>query len=265
LDRKGIDMDPTEMNSTVIDQTVMDQTVMDQTVIDPIKIMRHADGGGEVWDQIERRLQQAPAPSQLALLLERLGLDGSLLEAAVWVPGPAPVLALSAALVLLGSGLFTQSGLGQFTAITWLLAPVLGVLAGAIGFRHEFDPASELTRTSTSTRGLLLARQTLVYAILCVVLLPFLPWLPGGLLQDWLLPTLCLNALALALSLRFGPNLGLSFGFGLWLWLALLHIPSETQAYIPAFLNPNWQTLILLASLLWAVWHVESRFSRRQA
>ena len=253
MDRKGIDMNPTDMNPTDTDPIHTG----------PIKILRQADGGGEVWDHIERRLHQAPAASQLTLLLERLNLDGSVLEAAVWVPGPAPVLALSAALVLLGSGLFAQ-GLGQLTAVTWLLAPVLGVLAGAVGFRHEFDRVSELTRTSTSVRALLVARQTLVYVILCTALLPFLPWLPAGLLQDWLLPTLCLNAVALALSLRFGPNLGLSFGFGLWLWLALLHIPSETQRYIPAFVNPNWQTLIMLASLLWAVWHVETPFSRRQ-
>jgi hypothetical protein len=259
---------------------------------------RQGDGGGEVWGQIMARLEAAPGqparpldlrnlrdplspptpagwgsglwqrllqrPLQRPLQwrsswLRRWRLDGTVVEAAVRFPGPAPVLALLAALSLLAGALLGHSH-GAAGAMVFLLAPACALLAGVWGL-YDLDPASELTRSSSSLRLLLLARQSLVYGVLALILAPGLLLWPTALagLWLWLLASLLLNAVALALALRWGNDVGLVGAAGLWLWLALLHLPSEQQRYVPSFIDPLGQLLLLAALLAWSLWQAEHK------
>jgi len=225
---------------------------------DPLDILSRGDGGGQVWSAIEGRLAADLPPVPLSSrVAERLGLDGTPVEAALRSPPGAFLLGLGAAGCLLTGGLL---GGGEAALPLLLAGPLLSGLAGGLSVYTALDPAYELTRVSGQVPLLVVARQLVVWLALGVPLLLVSPWLSPGLLLDWLTPALLTHTLALTLGLPFGTLTGLAGASLVWLWLVAGHTASllPSSPSLPHFPEVSVQ-VVLVGLLLLASWNLVSR------
>ncbi len=220
-----------------------------------LEVLKNGDGGGEVWQRIEQQLYLPPPAPFISRILEKWGLSGSPLEAAMRFVGIMPVLLLASISSLL-LGIFLHSSERHWSLVLLLLAPCCSSLIGALGFRQELDANAELIRSSSDLRLLLLARQMLVYGFMLVLVLPFAAFIPLELLTKWLIPIVFLNAIGLAVGLHFGSNTGLGTALFFWAWLVWLQFPrepSEQTVQLPDFPSNTLQLLATILLLL-SVW-----------
>jgi hypothetical protein len=223
---------------------------------DELEVLKKGDGGGEIWQRIEKQLYEPPAVPLVSRILESVGLSGSPLEAALRFSGMMMPVFLLASISSLVLGLFLHRSQGNWSLLLLLLAPCCSSLIGALGFRQELDANAELIRSSSDLRLLLLARQMLVYSLMLMLVLPFAAFIPFELLSKWLVPIVFLNAIGLAIGLHFGSHTGLATALFFWVWLVLLELPREPSKQaiqLPDFPSNTIQILLTLVLLL-SVW-----------